>query len=67
MSHLSAIDKALQAALDDPSSSEFLKFVIRAAMDRDFVDVANELEWLSALFSQRVDAVLEDAQCNGMK
>lgn len=67
MSHLSAIDSALQAALDDPSTSDFLKSVIRAAMNRDCVDVANELEWVSALFSERAAAVLEDATCNATK
>lgn len=54
------IEQQLQAALNDPACSHFLKSVIRAGLERDAVDVANELEWLSALFSQRADAIFKE-------
>lgn len=54
------IEQLLQAALNDPACSHFLKDVIRAGLERDAVDVANELGWVSALFSQRANAILKE-------
>lgn len=57
-----SIEQLLQATLNDPVCSRFLKGIIRTGLERDAVDVANELEWVSALFSQRADAILKEAK-----
>jgi len=56
------IEQLLQATLNDPVCSHFLKDIIRTGLERDAVDVANELEWVSALFSQRADAILKEGK-----
>jgi hypothetical protein len=54
------------AVLNDPSTSQFSKDIIQAALKRDPVDVANELEALANLFSDRfddqVDRLLEEGK-----
>ena len=52
--------------LNDPSTSQFSKDIIRAALKRDPVDIANELQVLANLFSDRfddqVDRLLEEGK-----
>ena len=67
MTTVTQIEEQLRAALEDPSSSQFLKSIIRTGLERDPVDVANELEWVSAMFNHRVDALLKEHSCKGTK
>jgi len=46
--------------LNDPSTSQFSKDIIRAALKRDPVDIANELQVLANLFKDRADRLLEE-------
>ena len=43
------------AVLNNPSTSQFSRDIIQAALKRDPVDVANELEFLASLFRDRAD------------
>ena len=45
---------------DDQSTSKFTRDIIRAAIKRDPVDVANELQVLANVFGERADRLLEE-------
>ena len=47
--------------LADPSASDWLKSAIRALLNRDCVDAANDAELLARLFADRLDAVFDAA------
>ena len=44
----------------DQSTSKFTRDIIRAAIKRDPVDVANELQVLADMFGERADRLLEE-------
>ena len=44
---------------DDQGVSKFTRDIIRAAIKRDPVDVANELQVLADMFGERADRLLE--------
>lgn len=58
---LQEIDRQIEQILESPATSLWLRDLIRAALKRDCVDVANELEWLSELMSARANAMIESA------
>jgi len=53
-------DHMCAAVLNDPSTSQFSKDIIQAALKRDPVDVANELELLANLFKDRADRLQKE-------
>ena len=55
-------DHMCAAVLSNPSTSQFSKDIIQAAIKLDPVDVANELELLANLFKDRADRLLEQGK-----
>ena len=53
-------DHMCAAVLNNPGNSQFSKDIIRAAIKRDPVDVANELQVLADMFGERADRLLEE-------
>ena len=46
-------DEEIQAVMQDPCTSYWLRDAIKTSMNRDPLDVANEAEHLAALFAKR--------------
>ena len=47
------IDQDIEAILNDPSTSHWLRDALKTAMHRDPVDVANDAETLAIIFAKR--------------
>lgn len=67
MKTLSDIDQMLSRVMHDPTASSFVKRCIQESLNRDCVDVVNDLEWLNSIFSDRLNVMLKEAACNGTK
>jgi hypothetical protein len=46
-------DQEIQAAIQDPATSYWLRDALKAAMQRDPLDVANDAEFLAVIFAKR--------------
>ena len=46
-------DEEIQAVIQDPCTSYWLRDAIKISINRDPLDVANEAEYLAALFAKR--------------
>lgn len=53
-----AIDEKIQAVLNNPATSDWLKSCLEKALLRDCVDAANDAELLHDLLAARCDDVL---------
>lgn len=51
---------SLEAALNDPAASDWLKACLRAALCRDPVDAATDAEILAALLHDRATQIMRD-------
>lgn len=49
----------IEAVLEDPAASFWLKAALRSALSRDLVDAANESELLARLLDRRCWEILE--------
>lgn len=67
MKTLSEIDQMLSRVMHDPTASSFLKQCIQESLNRDCVDVVNDLEWLNSIFTDRLNAILKEASCNATR
>lgn len=54
-------DAEVMAMMADPATSEWVRQVLRTAMQRDCVDAANDAEVVAAVLARRVDAYLAGA------
>ena len=55
-------DERIRHMLNDPAASRWLRNALRAALDRDPVDAANDAEILGEVLNARAEAVLKSAR-----
>lgn len=60
--HDCSMTNEIQAVLNDPSASDWLKLALRSALDRDSVDVTNDAETLFQLLRERCEMILQAYQ-----
>lgn len=51
----------IAAVLSDPATSHWLKDALRAALERDPIDAANDSAFLASLLAARAEAAMFDA------
>ena len=54
----------IESILEDPAATNWLKNALRAAIERDPVDAANDAATLSAVLSSRAALVCEESHTN---
>lgn len=55
---LDAVNAEIEAVLEDPSTSHWMRNALGTAMGRDVVDAVHDAEILHALLRDRADAIL---------
>lgn len=54
-------DQEIQAVIQDPSTSYWLRDALKTAMQRDPLDVASDAEYLAMLFAKRAQEKAAEA------
>lgn len=54
-------DQEIQAVIQDPSTSYWLRDALKTAMQRDPLDVASDAEYLAILFAKRAQEKAAEA------